>query len=78
MKKPEGSTQPTSGLSRKQLRTVEQDLGIFLDRPAKVLRTLYQQFGVYDEDEKHVGDICAKGEYFSDDELRKKIHKLFK
>lgn len=64
-------------LTRKQLRAMEQELGIYLDKPADVARTPNQQFGVYDENELHAGDIISDERYFSEEELRESILALF-
>lgn len=64
-------------LSRKELREIEKEHGIYLDKPANPERSANQQFSVYDEDEKFVGDIVAEEEYFTKIELKKKIKLIF-
>jgi hypothetical protein len=66
-----------TGLTRKQLRSIEREMGVYLDAPVKQLRTPNEQLGVYDEGEMHAGDICADDRYFSEEELRTKIKALF-
>lgn len=65
------------GLSRKVLRLVEEDFGIYLDAPVSPSRSTHQQFGVYDEDEKHAGDIESNDRFFTEETLRFEISKLF-
>lgn len=67
----------TGGLSMAQLHTIESDLGVYLRDPVETERSPNQQFGVYDEDEKHAGDIIARGLYFTETELREQILRLF-
>lgn len=64
-------------LNRRQLRSIERELGIFLDHPKNALRSPNQQFGVYDENEVYVGDVCADGLLFSLEELQTKIRSRF-
>jgi hypothetical protein len=66
-----------SKLGLKEQRAIERQLGIFLGAPVNPKRCTNQQFGVYDKDEKHVGDIVAKEEFFTKEELIKGIKKLF-
>ena len=66
-----------AGLTHRELRAIETSLGIFLDQPVHPLRTSNQQFGVYDEDEIYVGDVCAPGKHFLAGELRARIKGLF-
>jgi hypothetical protein len=61
----------------RELRNLESDLDIFLAEPVMVARCPNQQFGVYDEDENHVGDIVADGQFFSSQEIREKVKSLF-
>ena len=73
------------GWTLRELRAVEQEIGIFLDKPRTLPKKIQdklgsgnsQQYGVYDEDEVYVGDVCADGRYFSRGELRQKIYALF-
>ena len=65
-------------LTRKELREIELELKIFLDKPKNPFRTINQQFGVYDEEEKFVGDILAVNLFFTKEELIEKIKLLFK
>jgi len=74
VKRSEKGVPPT----RRQLRAVEEEFGVYLDSPQNVQRCVNQQFGVYDEDEVHVGDICARELYFNIEELRVKIATLCK
>ena len=71
-------------LSMKELRRIERDLDVFLDTPLdqkfgqfKVI----EQYGVYDKDEKYLGDVWAseiEGGLFTEDKLRKEIKELLK
>lgn len=71
-------TEPGSKpLARRQLRALERQLGVFFDKPKDGSRSAEQQFGVYDEDETHVGDICAANFFFTEEELRAAVLKLF-
>ena len=74
---PEQNEKGPKCLSRKQLRTIERDLGVYLDKPENVSRTSNQQFGVYDENEVHAGDIIADDRYFTEPELISSIKVLF-
>jgi len=71
------SKKAVSKLGLRELRAIENQLGIFLKNPVNPKRCTNQQFGVYDEDEKHVGDIMAKGAFFTTKELKAKIKALF-
>ena len=64
-------------LSLRKLRSIERNLGVYLANPRAVTRSANQQFGVFDEDELHVGDICADARYFTEEELTQKIKGLF-
>ena len=64
-------------LTRRHLRTIEYEIGVFLDLPVIEQQTDNQQFGVYDDEEVYVGDVCAEGKFFSYRELTSKIRKLF-
>ena len=78
MKVRRGQASPAAaGLTRRELRAVESGLGVYLDKPVNASRTSNQQFGVYDEDEMHAGDICAMGEHFLEGELRAEIKRIF-
>jgi hypothetical protein len=61
----------------REMRNLESDLDIFLTEPLSVIRSGSQQFGVYDEDENHVGDIVADGKFFTSQEIREKVKSLF-
>lgn len=77
MKALRGMSTMNYGLSYKQLRAVEQALGIYLDKAVNGFRTNNQQFAVYDEDDRYVGDIVADTRWFREDELRAKIKIIF-
>lgn len=64
-------------LTRRQIRALERELGVILDKPKESLRSAEQQLGVYDEDEQHVGDIRAADFFFTEEELRAAVLKLF-
>lgn len=53
-----------TGLSIEELREIERQLGIYLQRPVNPNRSIREQFGVYDENGNHVGDIMAKDDDF--------------
>lgn len=60
MKKPQPKAETASRrLSKKQLREVEQKLGVFFVEPKNPTRGLEEQYGVLDEDEVYVGDVRA-------------------
>ena len=64
-------------LTRREIRDIECCLGVFLDSPLVPVRSTNQQFGVYDEIEEYVGDICADSAFFTYDGLEEKISNLF-
>jgi len=74
---PVGKDSGSDGLSRRTLREIERELEVFLDIPVNVARCPFQQFGVYDANEDHAGDIVAEKWVFDADELRQKIAALF-
>lgn len=74
MKKEKSGISP---LGFKARRGIEQKYGVFLAEPENPKRSTNEQIGVYDEDEEFVGDIMAKGAFFTTQELGKKIKALF-
>jgi hypothetical protein len=76
MKRPDAA-KPPNILSRKEIRKIERDLGIYLDKPLTPMRSGNAQYGVYDENEQYVEDIIADSTYFTAEELIAKIMKLF-
>ena len=64
-------------LSIKVLRELEAELGVYLADPINVARCPNQQFGVYDENEVHIGDIVAKDRFFTYEEIQEKAKSLF-
>ncbi len=65
-------------LTRKVLREIERELGVYLDNgPLRANRELNQQFAVYDEDERFVTDIVSETLYFTQEELISKIQSAF-
>lgn len=64
-------------LSRRVMRDIERELGVFFDKPERAFRNGKQQFGVYDEDEHHAGDVRANSRYFDAEELKTKVKALF-
>lgn len=65
-------------LSRRQLRGLERELGVYLDIPVRSQRSSIQQLGVFDEDEKYAGDVTAQSTWFSVPELDTAIRLLFR
>jgi len=72
------STEHNQGekLTRKALREIERELGIYLDAPKNMMRMLNQQFGIYNENDEHIGDIGAPKLYFSAETLRAAIREV--
>jgi hypothetical protein len=64
-------------LSIKALRELETELGVYLADPINVARCPNQQFGVYDENEVHIGDIVARNRFFTFEEIPEKVKILF-
>lgn len=60
----------------RELRNLESDLDIFLADPVSIIRSDSQQFGVYDQDENHIGDIVADAKFFTSQEIREKVKSL--
>lgn len=67
----------SKSLTRRELRTIERELGVFLDAPSNPTRCTHQQFSVYDENEKSAGDVFATDTYFTELELCDAIRDLF-
>lgn len=64
------------GLSFRELRALEQELGIYIVESANLLhvRIYGRQYEIYDENEVYAGDVYAEGNRFSSvDELRQAI-----
>lgn len=59
-------TPQRGGLPLKELREVEKELGIYLDKTRAERRLAVQQYAVYDEDGVYAGEIESKKRYFSD------------
>lgn len=77
MKKNSDPKAENKPLTLKQIRALERELGVILDKPSKAVRSAEQQLGVYDEDEQHVGNIRAADFFFTEEELRAAVLKLF-
>lgn len=74
MKKHEKSAaKKPSALTDREVRKIEIELCVSLERPKQSKRSPNQQFGVYTADGKHLGDIVAEGRLFTPEELRRKI-----
>ena len=66
-----------TGLSYRELRSIETQLGVYLDRPKEVYGN-GQEFQVYDEDERLVGKVTSsRSKFFTREELIREINKLF-
>jgi hypothetical protein len=65
-------------LTRKQVRQIEIELGVYLGIALSPIRSAVQQFAVYtdfNEEERFVADIHSQGRHFSAEELRIVIRK---
>jgi hypothetical protein len=65
-------------LNLRTMRAIENELKVYLDKPRHPTRSACQQFAVYDEDEKYVGEVIAAKRYFTEEELKQKIVARFK
>lgn len=61
-----------------QIKAVEEELGVSIGKPKDPFLCPNQQFGVSDEDGVFAGDVMARGQDFTQDELRESIEQLFK
>jgi hypothetical protein len=59
-------TPQQGGVPLKQLRELEKELGIYLDKFRAERRLAVQQYAVYDEDGVYAGEIESRKRYFLD------------
>jgi hypothetical protein len=66
----------SENLSLKTLREAERNLGVYIGEPKRAVRG-GEQYGIFDENEIHAGDVCAKHCHFENvDELMQAIYAL--